>query len=552
MTGYLETSDGVGIGNNDGAFLKRIVRGSWVILVLLSLYQLVFFTDETNLIAVAAVILVWFVTTNVWLKKEILERYLISTFIILGFTTSQFYFPLLFTTLENKPLIYNLEMPEEVFLHSTLCLLVLLAAHANYRFLMRFRFNRSTSLMAKAGFFDGPTHLQVWLMGALGMASTVYVYFTAPDIGREVTGAASDKLIQGLVPFSYAPFFIPMAKLYGNKQKLHKGYIPMIAAYSILLFAMSMARNSRGAFIFGLTTPAFAYALGLMLGVFKTKIFTIRNIVVVGIGAWVLLGPFTDLGTAMLIVRGGRADITPGELITQTLETLDDKKAIEARKKDDQDESMDFDWDERYLDNIFTARFANIKFNDSNLITQSKVGTFDPDMQEFSLDQLIVSLPDPVIKMFKFDVDKEEVLSVSFGDFLYILSGGFGTPAGFRIGHIAGTGMAAFGWWYLLLFGLVMTPVFYLSDKLFRRKRSADIHPDTPTEDRFRFSFCAILALTMFFQFLLIESVVQGATFITRAYVQMIVLYFLIFHISRIVSKIFSRKKSRVRLVPQY
>jgi hypothetical protein len=250
----------------------------------------------------------------------------------------------------------------------------------------------------------------------------------------------------------------------------------------------------------------------------------------------------------MLIVRSGRTEITPGELISQTLDALGDKKAIEARKKNDQEESMDFDWDERYLDNIFTARFANIKFNDSNLITSYKVGTFDPDMQEFSLDQVLAALPDPIIKLFNLDVDKETVLLMSFGDYMYILSGGYNTPYGFRVGHVAGTGMATFGWWYLLVFGTVVIPVFYLTDKLFRKKRASDVEPGAPVEDRFKFSFCAILSLTTYFQFLLIESVIHAVTYVTRGYIQMVVLYLVIFQVSRLASRAFvGKKRSRMR-----
>jgi hypothetical protein len=530
-------------------FLRQVITASWVILLFAIVYQLVFFAEITNIIAMVAVVFAWLLTTKMWLRPELLEKYLVSTFMILGFASSQFFFPLLFTTIENKPLIHNLELPEEVFLHSSLTIVVLALAHTSYRFLMRYSLNRSYSLFEKGGFFIPPSHMQLWVMGAIGMISSFYVYFTAPDIGREITGSASDKLVQGLVPFSYAPFFIPLAKLYGSDEKTHRGFKLMIVCYSVILFAVSMARNSRGAFIFGLTNPAFAYALGLLLGVFYTKILTFRNVAVVLLVGWLLAGPFSDLGTAMLIVREKRTDIPPMELVKLTLETYEDKKAIEARTQGDLSEPMDFDWDERYLDNLFTARFANIKFNDASLITYSKVGKYDPDMQQFSLDFLIASLPDPVIKLFNFDVDKELVVSLSFGDFLYILSGGYGVPQGYRVGHIAGTGMAAFGWWYLLLFGLVVIPIFYLNDKFFRRKKGIDV-ASLPPAERFRFSFCGVLLVTSFFQFFVFESVVNGGIYLVRGWIQTVVLYFLIFHFSRLISIVISGKTGQLRFNP--
>ena len=300
-------------------FLTLMVRGSWGVLFAAIIYQLIFFSEITNFVGIAAVVFAWILTTKIWLRKQMLETYLISTFIILGFVATQFYLPLIFTTIENKPLIYNLELPEQVFLHSTAALLVLVAAHAIYRALMKTSRDRSFSILEKIGLFDPPTHLQVWIMGGIGMISSFYVYFTSPEVGAAVTGAASDKLVQALVPFMYAPFFIPLSKLYGNDQKPARGFTLMIIAYALLLLAISVGRNSRGAFILGLTNPAFAYVIGLMLGVFKTRILSAKNLVIGGLVIWLLTGPLSDLGTAMLNVRGNRTEISPMELISLTI-----------------------------------------------------------------------------------------------------------------------------------------------------------------------------------------------------------------------------------------
>ncbi len=536
------------LNKKEGTFLRQVVQASWAILFAAAVYQIIFYPEIINLVAISAVIFAWLVASKIWLNIQMLEMYPISTFMILGFISSQFYFPLLFTTLENKPIVNNLELPEQVFLHTTLCLLVFVISHAHYRFLRKFSLNRSVSIFKKVGLFDAPTHLQVWIIGFVGMAASYYVYFNSPEIGREVTGAAGDKFVQGLAPFAYAPFFIPLCKLYGSKEKVHKGYLLMIICYTILLFGISIARNSRGAFISGLTTFAFAYALALALGVYKTRILTIKNVVIFSLIGWLFLGPFSDLGTAMLIVRGSRQDIPPSELISMTLETMSDKQALKARDEEDKTELVDFDWDERYLDNIFTSRFSNLKFNDNSLITYSRLGPFDPDMQQFAGDQVIAALPDPVIRMFNLDVDKETALSLSIGDYLYILSGGSGAAGYFRVGHLAGTGMAIFGWWYLFVLGILALPVFYLNDKLFRRKKGSELDPADGPSGRFQFSFCAILALTAYFQFFLIESVTHAGTYLIRGWLQMIILYVVTFHLSRIISIPFTRKRKKLQL----
>ena len=127
-------------------FLTQTVRASWIVLVICIFYQLFFFFEITNIIAMMAVVFAWTIATRIWLRANMLETHLLSSFMLIGFTSTQFYLPLLFTTTENKPLIYNLELPEEVFLHSSLCLLVLVTAHATYRFLVKATPDRSISI----------------------------------------------------------------------------------------------------------------------------------------------------------------------------------------------------------------------------------------------------------------------------------------------------------------------------------------------------------------------------------------------------------------------
>ena len=62
-----------------------------------------------------AVVFAWIIATRMLLRIKALETHLISTFILLGFVASQFYFPLMFTTMENKPLIYNLNCLSKYF-----------------------------------------------------------------------------------------------------------------------------------------------------------------------------------------------------------------------------------------------------------------------------------------------------------------------------------------------------------------------------------------------------------------------------------------------------
>jgi len=522
------------------SFLFNFVRGSWVALLVACLFQAVFFLSTANLFAIGCIIIAWALLSTQFLRPDRINNYPLSSFLLIGFTATQFYFPLVFTTLEGKPVVFNLELPYQVFVHSSLSLVVLLLAHALYRGIARRPLSSPDSWLGKIGVFTPPAELQLWLMGLTGLGATVYAYFISPSVGWEVTGAASDKAIQGLIPFSYAPFFIPFGQMYGQTKEPSKRLIPMLIGFTVLLFIVSIGRNSRGAFMLGFTSVGFGFGFGLLLGIFKTRLFTLRNALLAGLALLLITGPIADIGTAMVIVRNQRSKITNTELIELTLQAYQDKDAIRARRENDNKTSDD--WDERYLDNIFTARFSNLKFNDASLMQASKIGDQDKDMLTYSINYMLGALPDPFLKALSIDADKENVYSMSVGDYLYLEAGGpIEALGGFRTGHFAGTGMAAFGWWYLCILGFGMIPVFLLFDKLVAFDNAKDKVASNGTT--LRFSLCGLLALTGIFQFLPTETVVITAIFLIRTWIQMVLLYVFLFQATRLVSKLFEGPK---------
>ncbi len=511
------------------AFLRGFVRWSWAVLVAASLAQGIWFDTSANQVAILYVLGAWALLTPTFLTYSTLARYPISSFLMLGFGATQFYLPLLFTLLEGKPLVFNLELPYAVFGHSLLALLVLISAHYCYRVLARVRVLHTRRLLGYLGVYTPPTHLQLWLMGLIGVAAMFYIYVVS-QVGWAMTGSSSDKLIQSLIPFSYAPYFIYSGRLYGSRQRPAKGTALWLLLFTIMLFVVSIGRNSRAAFMLSFTAVGFSYGLGLMLGFFENNLLRWRNVLLAGLGVWFLVGPMADLGTAMVIVRDKRHNISKSELIGLTYDAFWDEEAIRKYR------AIDYHglsaWDEGYLDNVFTARFANLKFNDQSLLLSRQVGTENPAIYRYTIDYIWSSMPDPVIRFLSINVDKTKILICSFGDYMFYVAGNVQeTLSGFRTGHFAGTGMAAFGWWYLLILGLGMIPVFILFDKL--------VVPDAASVAGIRFSLCALLALTGVFQFLPFESVVFSITFLTRGWVQLIFSYVLLYGAARLLSRLF-------------
>ncbi|HTF20501.1 MAG TPA: hypothetical protein VK658_20655 [Chryseolinea sp.] len=518
-------------------FTSTFIKGSWIAYFISALFQIIFFTDLTNLAVVVIIGIGWLLYTKAFVRYELFRAFSLSSLVVFGFASTHILFPLIFTSLEGKPVTYNLEYPEVVFLHSLAAMAVLMVSHTVYRSFSKLADRRrSFSLVETIGLFTAPTDLQLWIMGLIGLGSMYYIYFIAPDVWQSVTGSAADKLVQSLMSFAYAPFLIVCGVLYGRKSKSLGANAAFLILFMIALFGLGIGRSSTGAIMFGFTSIAFAYLIGCFVGIFRPRFFTFRNFIVAGIAIWLVVGPLADLRTAMVIVRGERKEISAEQLFLQTMEAYSDKEAIRQRRADDSGEGiMDPDWDERYLDNVLTARFANVKFNDLSLGRAEQLGTYDPEMLGFAHDYLIGALPDPIIKFFNFDVDKEFVYSISTGDFIYLNSGGQGTPEGFRVGHFAGTGMATFGWWYLAILGVGIIPVFYLID-LFQQKKKDHNHQGEKDSAHINFSACGLLALTSFFQFLQLETVTQLGTYIIRGWLQLTFLYLVIFYLTRLIS----------------
>jgi hypothetical protein len=525
-------------------FIIQFNKWSWAVLLIACYFQLIAFSSTKNIIAIAYVLFAWILSTKFIFVKQFLLDFTLSTFLLIGFTLTQFYFPLIFTSLENKPLVFNLELPNQVFLHSTLALIILIFSHWIYRTLVRRKHRVHFPLLNRLGLFKSPSIFQIWLMGIIGLLSTFYVYIISPKIGWSVTGSPVDKLIQALIPFSYAPFFIPFSAMYGDKIKITNRTNVFLVIFFFILIFLSVGRNSRGGFMIGFTSLGLAYFLGLMLGIIKPKIITFKNLCLVCISFWLVTGPIADLGTAMVNVREKRRDISPEELLVNTLNAFNDKKAIKTRRLEDN--KMNDDWDERYLNNIFTARFCNLKFNDECLVIANKIGYENPQMREFSLNYIIATLPQPLLNFLNINIDKKSLQGISFGDYLYYLTGHYEDALGsFRTGHFSGTGMATFGWWYLLLLGLGIIPVYFLLDILKMRFDNKNFNPRSRAF-QIRISFCGMLTLDTVFRFLPFESIVSIGVFIIRDWIQLIILYLLVYHTTKYLDKLILNRSNNV------
>lgn len=518
-------------------FLTSFRKSTFILTIIAALLQCVFFPTLENLFAVASIFISWYLFSIFILEYYVVSNFPLSSFLVLGYTMTQSWLPLIFTLLDGHPVTYNLNVPYQVFFHSFLGVLVVLLAHYFYRTKIGTG-GRIRQLilrgLKKLNIFNPPSDKQIWLMGLLGLLAMFYVYFLAPSVGNEITGAANDKFIQGIVPFVYAPYYMLLSRLY-NSNKTNKVSLISLLIFTIFLFVASLGKNSRGAFMLGFTGVGFGYFLGLLLGFFPPNLLTKKNIFIAAVGFWLITGPLSDLGIAMVIVREKRGAVSQSELVYQTLEQFKDKEALHSYKKL-YDSKLFTGWDEEYLNNIFLARFCNLKYNDASLEMAGKIGGVDPEMTQYAIERPLAAFPQPVISLLGLQVDKTKVNSFSAGDFLFDKTGGINALGGFRVGHFAGFGMVSFGWWYLALLFLLIMPAFYFWDTLALQLKSLKTG-----ERHLTFSLCGLIALTAVFQFLSIENVIYITIFPTRVWIQMIFLYWVIFLLTRFASTLFKK-----------
>ena len=290
--------------------------------------------------------------------------------------------------------------------------------------------------------------------------------------------------------------------------------------FSVLLVMVSFGTNSRGHFV----APLACLFLGLLMQWLYGFInIRIRDFIALSLAIVFLLPLATDIATAMVMVRGQRTSISASQLFARTLDTLQDKESIQDFRIKAAEKSLESNWSEKYVDNLFLARFANAKFPDNALnIASSLTPDQGSEVKQFQLIRLLSQLPTPVLSLIGVP-QSEKLLNLrqSHGDKLYGVSIGRSDIGGMRSGHFFGTGMAGFGYGYLIIFMLSLLLIFPLLDSL-----CLNFASDVPTSP-----VISILAITQFVQWLTFsnsESVVELLSFPFRDFVQLIVLFAII------------------------
>jgi len=435
----------------------------WIAAVAL---QSMWWFQEQDIIPMVLVMVGGAIGINVFLRRNILCRYPISASMMLGFTTYYFLLPPIATLLDGKPLTNNLDHPVLVFVHIFLCFMLLTGTHVIYRhwsLLQNLRWFFADRIYKPLGFFRAPSNLHLLAMGGVGIIATFLQVFVGGGVQQELLGVGN-KFMQALFVLAYLPFVMLVRSAMGDNTRISRKWLFIIAGYTILLLVLSMSRNSRTVFLLGLASIGLVYVYGLYIGLYRARDIGAKKLVLGVVCVAIVLGPLADLSTSMVIARGERSELPAVELIQRTMDIYPDKEAIKERRRAALDDNPD--WDERYVDNQFMSRLANLKFADSSIDLALAMSNSDRDyFRDIELQRSISIFPRPLLHGLGLNVDKDFVTASSSADMmLYMVTGNSYLLGAFRAGSIIGSGYALFGWGYLFVLAMLSLFLFALAD----------------------------------------------------------------------------------------
>lgn len=508
-------------------FIFLFKSWSTKLLVLFVIFEMAFFSDVYTVFGCVYCLYGWFIVNKFVIQPKYIFRNPLSSFLVIGYGLCSFYFPLPATLIELKPITYNLDIPLDVFFHGILSVTMVVISFKLYLYLYEEYKGASIfrKYLSKTGFYKVPDDFQVWAMGFIGVVSLLFTFLTGGNTSSDVSSGA--RFIEGFIPFAYAPYFLLLKPIYTkNLEAKSKTSLRPFVFYSMIILLLAFMSNHRATFMKVIMGVGFVYFLGLLLGRFSYKFFTTKNVLIFSFVMYLLTGPLSDLGIAMVTVRGQKHDVSASELAMLTLDVYADESVLVKNRIVSLAAVVNKgSWDEHYLDNIFLARLCNLKAVDINLYHAERIKDRSK-MRNFFGDQLMALMPKPLLEALKIRVNKGSVTKASYGDYLYYLStGNFYGLESKRQSQLNGAGLASFGFWYIPLLVLVMFPLFGILD-LFSFFKNGKTY----------ITIAALTIMPMILTFFNFEGISTFVSFMFRGWLQLIFLYLILLKITSLLN----------------
>jgi hypothetical protein len=395
------------------------------------------------------------------LWTDALQTHPMSTFAIFGFCVTSHFGALLAQSASGVSLTQNLRQPLETFAWLAAFQAIALVAHALYRnFFTALARGRPTivrSLLDRAGLYTPPSASTLWFMGGIGLFGQLLASISQGAIGK--VGHSFDFV-------AWAPFLIPMfAAEMGPSYCDKKRHYPFLFGYVGLIALIGIAANARGMMLSGLMTIGIFSVLRAMRSAQAVTALQLGKYVAVGLVLAGMAIPLSDLTVAMVIARKARGTATPMKMVEDTLYYVTQPEQLQRNRESVKSTSQFDSYDETYFDNPLLARLMETKFHDNAMYFGSRLTERDQErLWQTTGDFLWTTLPDPLLKLLRIQVDKE-AMRFTMGDYLSHLDGA-GALGGFKTGSVFGQGLAMFGMGFTLIYFCLCWVLFMVVDVL--------------------------------------------------------------------------------------
>jgi hypothetical protein len=400
-------------------------------------------------------------------KTYAFKRYPLSALTIFGLNISTQSGALLYQSFTWTPLNFNLFDASQTFFYLGLLQLTAIISHWLYIksiFFRKVRKKLSFLIVSKLGFFKFHSPEVFYFLGFVGLFS---IWFSATETIEY--GDVGGKFLVALIPFTYAPYLMLLKNYFLTTKKIGSINLTPLIIYTIMVFVVAFAKNSRGIFALvfmtvGLIILLYVVTDAIKINITRSLFFKVLLLIFPILYVFSLL---SDFSLAMVIVRSERAAVSGWDLITLTYNTFMDDDALNIYRKNAESYLLN-EYNETYISNPIFARLITVKFDDNmiqyyNLLTPN----LSVDLLETTIAKLIALLPTPIINFFGMGIDKEK-LEFSIGDYIYYLSSGYGL-GGYRTGSIVAHGLIIFGpFFYVIMMFIVMPIVFVIFDSFLK------------------------------------------------------------------------------------
>jgi hypothetical protein len=451
----------------------------------------------------------------------------LSSFAVLGLSITSQWGALVSQSASRIPLAENLYAPVRTFVLLGLFQLVAVAAHWLFRrlhFTMAARQTLVQSVLQPISLFTVPSTGNLWIMAATGMTALMIT-------GNAAEAGGTTSFIAGFNFLAWAPCLIPfMHQRYGRAYCELRRHGIGIALYLLLAAGVSMATNHRYIMFAGVVSGVLLSFMMVLSDETPTRRPKLWKVALLALIVPLAIKVAADFTTAMAVARSVRSTASPLMLLRETLYALTDPHAIQLFRDWEKDQAITGMYDENYIVNSAAARFIDTKFHDNMFFfIQGFRGSEIAELERLTSEQLWSILPRPVLNFIGVSVVKSGE-TASIGDYIvYFKYGGEGLGS-FKTGSVFAHGLALFPLTFPLLY-LLMCLLMFMAWEMQSRPNPGGQVEICP--------LAMLKAWPLFTGGITAESIGAAMSFPLRNVWQSIVLYLVVFTLSRLLFRPF-------------